>query len=76
MTHAGLPYFHDSELTTRIESNGGRPARPASAAAADDGGLHQRGRLEGVVDAGGAVEELADADDHGGAGVDRHGSAP
>ncbi len=34
MTHPGLPYFHDSELTTRIESNAGGPASPASSAAA------------------------------------------
>ena len=33
MIHAGLPYFHDSELTTRIESKAGGPARPASVAA-------------------------------------------
>ena len=55
MTQAGLPYFHDSELTTRIESKSGGPARPASAAAVDDRRLHQRGRLHGVVEAGGAV---------------------
>src|SRR5829696_7374611 len=33
MIHAGLRYFHDSELTTRIESKVGGPWSPASSAA-------------------------------------------
>ena len=73
MTQPGLPYFHDSELTTRIESNVGGPARPASAAAATIASSISCGRFLGVVEAGGVVEGLADADDDGRARIDRHG---
>ena len=76
ITHAGLPYFHDSVLTTRIESNAGGPDSPASVGGVDDRRLHQGGRLHRVVEALGVVQVLADADDDGSAGIDRHGSHP
>ena len=35
---------------------------------------HQRRRVERVVDAGGAVQELAGTDEHGGTGIESHGA--
>ena len=72
----GFLYFHDSELTTRIESNDREAGEAGVAGGVDDGALHEGRRFEGVFQAGGPVEELSAADDHGSTGVDRHGSHP
>ena len=66
-----MPYFQVSRLTTRIESAPGR-AQPGVGGGVADRRPSASPDPAACVDVVGAVN-LADADEHGGAGIERHG---
>ena len=55
-----------------MESAAGGPSSAGVGARREHGLFHQGDRFEGVVDPGGAMQVLADADDDGGARIESH----